>query len=233
MAKLGSYGYPKIKLSRAVEIVRRIAEDFKGQVSVTGLATGLDMAERGGGFANLVASLRDYGLVDGRRDIRITPAAESIIYEGDQSSYAQAFYNVELFRRMAEKLAGDVPADARLRAILQEVTGESLTKINSRLGTLRSVWADGLQLCGPTLPDALTDAPQVPADAPGAESRERHPVDELDTEFAELRIGESYVRVRRDVKAIDVVVKLLNVLREELNSEHGAVRMALPPPSTS
>lgn len=230
MAKLGGYTYPKLKLSRVVTVAKRIADDFKGQVSVSSLATGLDMAERGGAFANLVATLRDYGLVEGRGDLALTPLAESIIFDKDQQALSRAFYNVELYRKLAERIGSDVPADTRLRAVLQEITGENLTTINSRMANIKSVWLDGMQLCGGQTPNAPSFAPKKPQTAPQSSFEPAPGAD--DTEFAELRIGDSYVRVRRDPRSIEVIVRLLDVLKAELVTEVGSIgRRALAPPS--
>ena len=71
MAKLGPFSYPDIRFADAVEIAQRIATKFHGTVSVKGLAWELGMAEGSGTLFAKVAALRDFGLVEGRGELRI------------------------------------------------------------------------------------------------------------------------------------------------------------------
>lgn len=236
MPKLGAYTYPDVKLSRALEVAETISRDFKGQVSVSGLATRLEMAERGGGFIQIVAGLRGYGLADGRKELAITPLAESIIYADSENdaakARAKAFFGVELFRKMWEKIGSDAPAEARLRAVLQEITRESLTGINSRLSTVRTVWMDGMQLVRGATPDAPGAAPETAYDEslliPGVAGKAGA------GEFIEFKANGSYVRVRKSLSDVDFAIKLLEVVRDELSVRQTgpkAPRVPSPPAS--
>jgi len=79
--KIGSYSYPSLKFERALEITKLICDPpYKGQLSQSGLAQALDnMAETGGAFINLVGSLRDYGLVQGKGTLTATDLAKRIV----------------------------------------------------------------------------------------------------------------------------------------------------------
>ena len=80
MAKLGPYSYPDIRFGDAVEIAGRILSKFKGTVSVTGLAWELGMSEGSGTLFAKVAALRDFGLIEGRGELRISPLAQRVIH---------------------------------------------------------------------------------------------------------------------------------------------------------
>ena len=235
MPKLGSFAYPSVKLSRALQVVERISSDFKGHISVSGLATGLEMAEKGGGFVDLVAALRSYGLADGRKDLSITPLAESIIYSDSDGAAAkartQAFFNVELFRKMWEKMGRDAPAEARLRAVLQEVTRESLTSINSRLSNIKMVWMDGVQLV-----DSMPDTTAADSDSSrrstslAPEQGERHDVGD----FIEFKANGSYFRVRKSMSDVEFALKVLEVVKQELEvRQTGPTAPPTPSPPAS
>ena len=52
MPKIASYSYPAITLTDAIQITDRVAKEFGGEISVSGLAKTLNMAEKGGGFVD-------------------------------------------------------------------------------------------------------------------------------------------------------------------------------------
>ena len=120
MAKLGPYTYPDIRFGDAVEIAGRIMAKFKGTVSVKGLAWELGMAEGSGTLFAKVAALRDFGLVDGRGELRISPLAQRLLHpanaEEARRARAEAFQRVELLRRLYARFEGEVPDDAGLLA---------------------------------------------------------------------------------------------------------------------
>jgi len=218
MPQVGQYTYPNLKLSRAIEIAKRISDDFKGQVSVSGLATALEMAEKGGGYLALLAGLRDYGIVDGRKEVSITETAERILFpatpEEGANARTKAFFTVDLFRKLSERLDGDVPSESHLRAVVQEITRESLTAINSKLPTIRAIWADGIQVIGgrAKFTEATRDAAPAPPSARPGEAQILTGGDRT----VEFRINQSYVRVNKDPSEIDLVIRLLTVVREQL-----------------
>src|SRR3989304_5194401 len=107
MARLGTLSYPDIRLDEAVSAAERVLKDFGGEITPSGLAEALGMAERGGAFLHKVAGIKDYGLMEGRGVLRVTPLAERIIYphsrDEEAVAKAEAFLKVELFRRLYER----------------------------------------------------------------------------------------------------------------------------------
>ncbi len=126
MAKLGPYSYPDIRFGDAVEIAGRILTKFKGTVSVKGLAWEMGMAEGSGTLFAKVAALRDFGLVEGRGELRVTPLAQRVLHPADSAeafqARAEAFQRVELLRRLYNRFQGEVPDDPGLLIGLEEVT---------------------------------------------------------------------------------------------------------------
>src|SRR3972149_11891757 len=80
MAKLGTYSYPDIRFADAIEIAGRILNKFRGTVGVKGLAWELGMAENSGTLFAKVAALRDFGLVEGRGELRVSDLAPRILH---------------------------------------------------------------------------------------------------------------------------------------------------------
>ena len=113
MAKLGPYSYPDIRFGDAVEIAGRILTKFKGTVSVKGLAWELGMAEGSGTLFAKVAAMRDFGLIEGRGELRISQLAQRVLHpstpEEGQEARAEAFQRVDLLRQLYGRFEGEVP----------------------------------------------------------------------------------------------------------------------------
>jgi hypothetical protein len=126
MAKLGTYSYPDIRFGDAVEIAGRILSKFQGTVAVKGLAWELGMAENSGTLFAKIAALRDFGLVEGRGELRISDLARRILHpanpEEARQSRIEAFQRVDLLRSLYEKFEGEAPDDSTLLITLEEVT---------------------------------------------------------------------------------------------------------------
>ena len=127
MAKLGTYSYPDIRFGDAVEIAGRILSKFHGTVTVKGLAWELGMAENSGTLFAKIAALRDFGLVEGRGEIRVSDLARRILHpanpEESRQARIQAFQRVDLLRTLYDKFEGEAPADdSSLLISLEEIT---------------------------------------------------------------------------------------------------------------
>lgn len=126
MAKLGTYSYPDIRFGDAVEIAGRVLAKFKGSVTVKGLAWELGMAENSGTLFAKIAALRDFGLVEGRGELRVSDLARRILHpanpEERREASIQAFQRVELLRTLYEKFEGEAPDDTALLMTLEETT---------------------------------------------------------------------------------------------------------------
>ena len=148
MPKLGEFTYPYIKLSRAIEVVRRICEaPYRGEISVSGLAQELKMSEKGGGFLYLVAALRDYGLVEGKGTLKATEIAKKIVAgtpEEMSKARIESFLKVELFRKLKDKIGIDVPDVERFSVILRDLTGADPLKVKNVAGRIRNLYLDAV-----------------------------------------------------------------------------------------
>jgi len=191
LPKLNNTSYPYIKLSRAIEIARRICEaPYKGEISVSGLAQELKMSDKGGGFLYLVASLRDYGLVDGTGTLRATEMAKKIIAgtpEEMSRSRAESFLKVELFRNLKEKIGTEVPAIEQFSVVLRDLTKADPLKVKTVAETIRNLYLDGVP-CIKSLEEGKKGESGMPNEPPKGQ---------LDTSMAtppmleELKFGEN------------------------------------------
>lgn len=222
MGRISSFQYPDLRLSDAVGVVERITKEYRGSITTSGLAQALNMSEKGGGFLHKVAGLRDYGLVEGRGELRVTPLAQRIILpnsaEEEAKARAEAFLRVELFQKLHERLGGEVPDPDRFAIILGGLTKADRIEVRRKAVTLRRYYADVVDyLQEPQIapeggePGATLKAPSEPREP---ERPQRGPSSDL----IELIAGNMHLSLPRTVASIDIIQSALTVLREELES---------------
>jgi hypothetical protein len=146
MAKLGAYEYPEIGLLESVELGKKIAREFAGEVSRHGLARTLGMAERGGAFAARIGAMRMWGIANGRSRIRVTREGLRAVnplspQEADHARRTLAG-QVALFTEMASRMGAGPYDQARLAVLVEEVTGEDRTAVASRIANIDRVFAE-------------------------------------------------------------------------------------------
>lgn len=105
------------------------------------------MSEKGGGFLYLVASLRDYGLVEGTGTLRATDMAKKIVAgtpEEMSINRAESFLKVELFRSLKEKIGTEIPETEQFSVILRDLTKIDPLKVKNVAETIRNLYLDGV-----------------------------------------------------------------------------------------
>lgn len=169
MAKLGSLSYPDYDVDYCVNIARDVAQDFRGKIAVNHLAEMLNMSSNSGAFFSKVAALRDYGLLEGRGELRITPVAEKATHAFSEAERAvgkaEAFLRVDLFRRLYERISNDtVPDEDKFSIFLSEITQAGRVEVSKRASTIRRIYAAGARY----LSHLAEGRPSVPSPTPPA-----------------------------------------------------------------
>ena len=147
MAKLGPFSYPDIRFGDAVEITGRIFTKFKGTVSVKGLAWELGMAEGSGTLFAKVAALRDFGLVEGRGELRTSPLARRILQPASPEDGRQARAE-ELLRQLYHRFEGEIPDDLGMLIGLEELTKAPREEVLRRSSLLQKHLTDAVRVLG-------------------------------------------------------------------------------------
>lgn len=224
MGKLGSYSYPDIRFGDAVELAARILGKFRGVVNVKGLAWELGMAENSGALFAKVAALRDFGLVDGRGELRVTPLAQRILHpatpEEGREARAQAFQRVELLRQLWERFQGEAPDYASVLVGVEEITRAPRDEIVRRATLIQKHLADGSRvlppLTGQAPPPEEAEAPSlivgaaVPAPVP---PRLREPAV---GGALYLSAGSAQLLAPLTPEYVEIAIALLRALKAEL-----------------
>jgi hypothetical protein len=210
MARLGQYDYPDYKITKVLEVVEKLCHPpYKGGISRTGLAEMLHLAATGGGFAGLVASLKDYGLVEGREQISVTDLGKkAVVGSGEEREQAKAtaFLNVPLFKEILERIGTTIPDGENFAILLKELTREDALKVNAQCRDVMGVYADGIKFLGalrkPEMGGSIASQPDVVV-----QTRDGLLV-------IEIKAGQYYQRLPYDDNGFDIAIRFLQGLKD-------------------
>jgi len=210
MAKLGQYDYPDVRIGRVLDVVTKLCQPpYKGVISRSGLGEMLALNIKGGGFAALIASLKDYGLVEGREQLLVTDLGKrAVVGSGGEreQAKAQAFLNVVLFKELLERIGPNVPDREDFAILLKEVTREDPLKVNNQVRDVMSVYSDGIKLVGalkkPEMGGNIESAPDLVV------ATREGPL------LIEIKAGQYYQRLPYDANGFDIAVRFLEGLKE-------------------
>ena len=124
MPKAGKYYYPFYDLDYVIEKLRRFYEVVRSdEVERTVVAEALGMAERGGGFANLISSMKRYGFIQtGGGNVTVTDLGKLVLY-GDSTEIEQAITkavtSIDLFREVYQQYGAIVTVE-QMKAFLRQ-----------------------------------------------------------------------------------------------------------------
>ena len=161
MAKLGDYEFPEIGLGESIELGKKIAREFAGEVSRQGLARSLGMSQRGGAFSARLGALRMWGVAGGRSRVRVTRdglrAVTPLSAKESEDATTVLARNVALFVEMSVRLGNDPYEPDRLAVLLEELSGADRTDVTRRLALIDRIFSEAR----PYLPKpAVQQAPE-------------------------------------------------------------------------
>ncbi len=224
MAKLGPYSYPDIRFGDAVEIAGRIATKFKGTVSVKGLAWELGMAEGSGTLFAKVAALRDFGLVEGRGELRVSPLAQRVLHpatsEEGRAARAEAFQRVDLLRQLYARFQGEIPDDMGLLVGIEEITRSPRDEIVRRASLIQKHLTDAVRVMGrrvePGNKPEYSGRNRITNTPPARGEASKAIPDEAVTDGLSLAAAGRRLSVPLTPAYVDVAISLLTTIRREL-----------------
>ena len=223
MAKLGPYTYPDIRFGDAVEIAGRILTKFKGIVSVKGLAWELGMAEGSGTLFAKVAAMRDFGLLEGRGELRISPLAQRVLHPANakegQEARAEAFQRVDLLRQLYARFEGEVPDDMSMLVGLEEITRSPRDEIVRRAPLIQKHLTDAIRVLGRPVPleSKQEQSVKIQNNQAPTEPSVVHPT--IGPAYGggiEISAAGRRLSVPLTAEYIDVAIRLLDALKGEL-----------------
>ena len=226
MAKLGTYSYPDIRFGDAVEIAARILAKFKGGVGVKGLAWELGMAENSGTLFAKVAALRDFGLVEGRGELRVTDLCRKILHPAnpDEGRWArvQSFQRIDLLRALYDKFNGEAPDDSTLLIALEEITKAPREEIIRRFTLIQKHLVDAARIMkSASVASETAPAANVQPASPPSSAMDRGLFAEVTGDASGLYLAAGSARLTSPLTAeyLDVAINLLKALKVTLEEE--------------
>jgi len=222
MAKLGTYSYPDIRFGDAVEIAARILAKFKGNVGVKGLAWELGMAENSGTLFAKVAALRDFGLVEGRGELRVTDLCRKILHpvspEEGRWARVQSFQRIDLLRALYDRFNGDAPDDSAILVGLEEISNAPREEIIRRFTLIQKHLIDASRIMKHAEAERAEARNSSPSQASTGRVLSEAPSDEGGPEGSGIYLLAGSARLNSPLTAeyVDVAITLLRALKVSL-----------------
>lgn len=144
MPKAGKYEYPFFDLDSCVEKLRAYHKVVQTEETTRILmAETLEMSMTGGGFVNLVSSMRIYGLIEtGGKNVKITDLGKKILYgEATEKEQAgkKAVSSIDLFRELYEQFGKDIQQE-QIRSFLRQKANVDISKAEKMAKSIDTIY---------------------------------------------------------------------------------------------
>jgi hypothetical protein len=181
------------------------------------------MAEGSGTLFAKVAAMRDFGLIEGRGELRISPLAQRVLHpatpEEGRAARAEAFQRVDLLRQLYGRFDGEVPDDMSMLVGLEEITRASRDEIVRRAPLIQKHLTDAIRVLG--RPVKVEEQPEYsghPKNNSGAvapASADQAPTN-VSANAIYLAAGGRNLSVPLTAEYIDVAITLLSAMKREM-----------------
>lgn len=220
MGKIGNFEYPEYKITDSLQVAQIIEDQFKGKVeSQAALCSALGHTNpKSGGYIGKITALKRYGLVSGRRELISTPLAQQILHpvsdEEKAEGIASAMENVELFKRIFERLGETMPTDS-FWVDLVEITGEDRSVAQKDAIKLRNIYIDGYKY--------LVSARKADIEPGSNEAKDELVKAEMPPTptgaLFELRTKDYGTLIVKDEESIEVARKLIDIIQQKIKDK--------------
>ena len=158
---------------------------------------------KSGAFLLKLATLRAYGLVEGRGRLRLTEVGCSLASPSNRTEEAkaveEAIKKIPLWRELYSRFGPQLPEESFTK-VLVELTGCSEEEAREKEGWVRKAYLDDVH----RLKRVMTEeAVARPVEARG--------------EYIELRAGDVHLRLPFDLSSIEVIENVLNLLKKYIS----------------
>ncbi|MCX6650017.1 MAG: hypothetical protein NTV61_11655 [Candidatus Bathyarchaeota archaeon] len=153
MGNLGSYYIPDIDVDEAVKYTKTIYEFPNHSMSIQLFADKNQLKVRGGWTGMILASMKKYGLVDGRGTLRVTELAEQIINPKNENEAQNAknkvFNKIELWSKIRSDY-GDKALPSDFWAYLADKHFIDRVTAQAKAEKVAKLYTKSLAFCYPT-----------------------------------------------------------------------------------
>ena len=165
MGKIGPYEYPDVGVLTALEVVETIVKEKTEKIETLAAKLGHANANSGGFRAKLAACQR-YGFLLGKStSLNVSSLAKRLVHPKDENERSQllgqAILNVELFRRIHDKVGISIPS-GEFWVTLADIVEAERDEIMADSPKIESIYRDSLPIL------ARYETPSEPGDARAA-----------------------------------------------------------------
>jgi len=155
MGKIGRYYYPDISLSEASKIAKLIYDFPSHSMSVKMMAEKLGLSARGGWTGMIIASLKNYGLTEGRGTLRTTDLADRLVNPKSEQELLQTkeqiFNRIDLWAKI-RKDYGTKALSSDFWAYLAEKLPIDRTIAQKKSEKIAKIYTESVTFCFPPTP---------------------------------------------------------------------------------
>lgn len=225
MPKVGTYVYPINDIDAVLSKLKRLYDVVKAdEVDRSVVAESLGMAERGGGFTNLISDMEKYGFIHtGSGKVTITDMGKLALFgtppEVDNAK-ASAVTNIDLFEEL-HQLYGISPNVEQIKAFLRQkaiVDVVEAQKVAPRIDKMYKKVSKYI-----TSAEEPQMVPPPTSEVSGAgNGRGEIMIPETKTQPLKVQFGDVYIQVPADansLESIKLAIDTLEFMKQRLQKE--------------
>ncbi len=211
MAKIGNYDYPDVQLETLLKALEILVKKFNGHVKdekTFAEAIG-HSTNNSGGFIMKLSDLRKYGFID-KKGLVATVRGKSIINflttDERNKELSRAIMGIKLWKDLYSRLETKTPSSQDFRLHLVEITQDRDKAIN-QCEKIRNIYVDAMNNFTQQQDDNCQEK---------TVSEEKHD-EKTNSNLIYLSTGEVNITLPRNNKNIDILISVLNSLKENDN----------------
>lgn len=235
MTSIGKSEFPEMTLTEAIEVIEGVKREKAQTTAGLGKVMGLTNVTTGF-FYNKIASLsKYYGFIDrNKTNVALTQLAKRIVYpvsDSDKdSAIREAASRVGLLKDLYSALGPDYH-ELDFPAKLLDLTQASHEEIADKAPRIEKIYRDAIPYLGPSTyphqvlpvsPATETAGAPVGVRTPGAGALSPPATPSVLDEFWIFQDGDTYLRVRKDKKKLQIVKGVLEVWMREHEPQDGS-----------
>jgi hypothetical protein len=223
MPKVGTYSYPVNDIDTVLGKLRRFHDVAKTDVTERSIVAGsLNMAEKGGGFANLISDMEKYGFIEvGGGKVKITPNGKLALFGTPaeiEHAKTNAVTNIELFRELFRVYGGN-PSMEQIKAFLRQKASLPVDEAQILAPKVDAIYkkvsnyitsAESPQ-AAPT-PVNATGSIGIGASSEASIGRRESMTPETKTQPLKVQFGDVYIQIPADVNSLESIKLAIDTL---------------------
>lgn len=218
MPKAGKYEYPFYDLERVVEKLKRLYEVTRtDEVERSVVAESLGMAERGGGFANLISSMEKYSLIEtGKGNVVLTDLGKIVLF-GEPTEVEQAktkaVTGVNLFREIHQQYGTNVTVE-QMKAFLRQKALVDIVKAQKVASKVVTIYKKVSNYITSAEKPSVVPTPHM---IEGIGRRDIIQMEPSKTPYLKIQYGDVYIQIPpNDLEAINLAKDALEFMAEKI-----------------